>query len=381
MIAIRTVAGALVVGLLPAVAVASSAGQAAGQPSRHPAGTGAVVTSAFRVSAREHYGQAANGSGYSVILTTGSPRHAWVLGGTNPGGPSSPVAGQWNGSKFVASRLPHGLTGFITDACAVSPDDVWAASQYGRYVLHWNGHLWSVARSWPSGQITGLIALSADDVWVFGAPASGGQGTGTWHFDGVSWTRYTGPSGTIYRASAVTSRDIWAISDARMAQAIMWYHQGRWHTVPAGRALAGVQLHDILAVSDSDVWVLGAVSSKSGQISLALARWDGRTWLRVPVRLHAWPGRLARGPHGGVLVTAVPAGAIASGLILAVSPNGAQTTMRIQAAQGSGVSDAALIPGTRDIWASGGILTLRGSDAAIWSGQLARTRRPPTDDD
>ncbi|HEY2508553.1 MAG TPA: hypothetical protein VGI58_18695 [Streptosporangiaceae bacterium] len=383
MIAIRTLAAVLVAGLVPAVAIAWPADPVTGWPPRHPAGTGTgtIATSAFRLSDRKHYGQPANGSGYSEILTTGRAREAWIFGGTNPGGPSSPVAGQWNGSAFVATPLPPGLGGFITDAVAVSADDIWAASQYGQYVVHWNGHRWSVVRRWTTGQITGLTALSARNVWVFGATEGGTQGAGTWHFNGTTWTRYTGAASTIYRASAMSSADIWAIFATPVAQSVRWYHQGRWQSVPAGRALAKVQLHDILALSDRDVWVLGAQTSRPGVSSMVLARWNGRAWWRVPISLHAWPGQLAPGIHGGVLVTATPGGAMAAGLILTVSPRGVQTVTRIQSAQGSGVSDAALIPGARGIWAIGGILTAQGSDAALWTGQLPRTRRSATDDD
>lgn len=381
MLGIRSVAATLLAGLMPAMAFGPAAGSAARGQQRHAAGSGAVVTAAFELSARQHYGRPANASGFSVILTTGGAQAAWVFGGTNPGGPSTPVADQWTGGKLAPSRLPARLTGFITDACATSADDVWAASEYGHYVLHWNGQGWQVARRWPGGHITGLAALSADNVWVFGTGPDGTRGTGTWHFNGTSWTHLTGPSGTIYRASAIAWHDIWAISASQQGQAILWQHAGQWRQVPTGSALDGVQLRDILAISNADVWVLGDTVTATGTVMLAMAHWNGRGWSRVPMSLDAWAGRLAVGPDGDVLATATPSGAAAAGLILQVSPHGVQAEARIQAGDGSGVSDVTQVPGTRgELWASGGVLTARGSDAAIWTGSATPLARRTTTD-
>src|SRR5262245_29694437 len=136
----------------------------------HPRPSAHASRSAFRVAVSLHYGTPANASGYSVVVATGG-REAWIFGGTNPGGPSTPVAERWNGSTMTASALPAGLTGFISDASAPSATDIWAASEYGGYVVHWDGARWRLAMRWRGGIITGLTAVSANDVWVFGTTA------------------------------------------------------------------------------------------------------------------------------------------------------------------------------------------------------------------
>src|SRR5258707_607647 len=83
-------------------------------------------------------------------------------------GTSTPIAERCNGQRVTPSRLPARLTGFISDATAPSPRDIWAVSQYGGYVLHWNGRRWHVARRWRGGQITDVAAATPKDVWVFG---------------------------------------------------------------------------------------------------------------------------------------------------------------------------------------------------------------------
>jgi hypothetical protein len=322
-----------------------------------------------RVAVTRHYGQVANASGFSVILATG-PGQAWAFGGTNPGGPSSPVAAQWNGTILTPSALPTGLTGFISDASAPAPGDVWAASQYGHYVLHWDGQHWSIAGRWRRGEITGLTAIGPRNVWVFGATDTGSRLMGTWHFNGTSWQLAAGPARAIYRGSAISRHDIWAIAASRAGTVVLRY-SGRWRIVRTGGVLAGVLPSDVLAISDQDVWVAGDVISQNGTPHLVLAHWNGAHWSRLAAGLQAWAGRLAPGPNGGVLLTATPANAAATGLILHASPQGWGGTTVVQSSLGSGVSDVAMAPGSRSLWATGGILTRLGGDAAIWSAPLA----------
>jgi hypothetical protein len=389
---LRICSTAAVAGLVPAVALAGAtdpalARQAApgnsGTPhharSHHARSAALASKPAYRILVSSHFGQPGNASGYSAIVVTGR-RQAWAFGGTNPGGPSTPVAEHWNGAAMTPSALPTGLTGFISDASAPSATDIWAASEYGGYVLHWNGTRWSLARRWAGSTITGLTAVSADDVWIFGAVA-GGRGTGTWHFNGQYWRRLPGTAATIYRASATSRRDIWAITTGTKADSILRYNGKRWRPVRTGRVLAGVAASDILATSDRDVWVLGDKVSGNA-IRLVLAHWNGARWTRVNTHVTAFAGRLSPGTRGTVLVTATPAGASAAGLILQVSADGRRHVTAIRSGLGSGVSAVAEIRGTRLLLASGGVLTRLGGNAVIWEGQLSRAaHRRIADDD
>jgi hypothetical protein len=329
----------------------------------------------MRVAAVRHYGQPANASGFSVIIATGA-RQAWAFGGTNPGGPSTPIAALWNGTTLTPSTLPSGLTGFIDDASAPAADDVWAAAQYGRYVLHWNGKEWRLAREWPSGQITGLTAVSTRDVWIFGTTTDGSRIVGTWHFDGTTWRPVTGAAGSIYRASAVSQNDIWAIGANSGADVILRYDGRTWSRVRTGPALNGIQPEDILAVSNRDVWVAGTENTRAGWPRLELAHWNGSYWSRLPHGPTAWAGRLATGPSGEVLLTAMPVSASTTGLIMRASPHGWGSVIVVAGGLASGVSDVALAPRTSSLWATGGILTRLGGAAAIWTGSLGPAGRP-----
>ena len=377
MLRIRLIAA--LAGLVPVLALTGAADSALARPAV-PGGPSAPVaravkasTSAFRVLVSRHYGTAANASGYSVIVATGT-RQAWVFGGTNPGGPSMPVADRWNGRTMTPSALPPGLTGFISDASAPSATDIWAASEYGGYVLHWNGVRWKLAMRWPRGTITGLTAVSASNVWVFGTTATGLRGTGTWHFNGKAWRRVGGAAASIYRASAASGRDIWAIAAGPKADSILVNRGRSWRPVRTGRVLAGVILHDVLAISADSVWVVGDEVS-AGSVRLVLAHWNGTSWSRIPTRMRAWPRRLARGPDGTVLITATSA-AGASGLILQAGIHGWRPAVTIQSDLGSGVADVAMLRRARSLLASGGILTRSGGNAVIWMRRLGPVHRP-----
>jgi hypothetical protein len=348
---------AIVAGLAPVVAFGTFA---SATTSRQPP---VETSSASGVTFPRHYGGAGNASGFSAIVVTGR-RSAWVFGGTNPGGPSSPVAARWDGTQLIPSALPAGLSGFIGAASASSPDNVWAVSFYGRYALRWNGRTWQVARRWAHGQITGVLAISPSDVWVFGSTSTGSRGVGTWHFDGRSWTLVHGLPGAIYQASR-WRHDIWAIAVGPRGDQIVHSNGRNWRRVATGSNLTGLALESVVAVSGSDVWLLGdSVGNTPGR--LVLLHWNGHQWRRLETRLHAWAGQLATGQLGGVLVTATPLGSPDAGLILEVSAHGKIASTTVASALGSGVSDAALAPGARKLWATGGVLTQLGGNAAFW---------------
>jgi hypothetical protein len=346
--------------------------QPSGQAVRLPDNPGTAASSAFKMAVIRHYGMPANASGYSVILVTGS-QQAWAFGGTNPGGPSAPVAALWNAGTTATAPLPAGLTSFISDASATSSSDVWAASQYGRYLLHFDGVRWQVARRWQQGQVTGVTAVAPADVWVFGTSADGTSAIGTWHYDGLSWQRVAGLAGSIVRASALSASDIWAIAASPASYSVVRFDGTNWQVVPTGSALDSVHVRDILATSSSDVWVLGDKSDGSGGVRLVLLHWNGASWASLVTTVNAWAGRLAAGPYATVLVTATPAAsASASGLIVQASANAGRLAISPRSwLSTGGISDVALARRAAGLlWVSGAVLTRIGGAAVIWSGQL-----------
>jgi hypothetical protein len=321
-----------------------------------------------------HYGRPQNASGYSVIVAPGRS-DAWAFGGTNPGGSSQPVALQWNGTRWRFSPLPRGLSGFIGDASAPSGRDVWAVSYSGGYILHWNGTRWSVGKRWRHHAVlTGVTALGPADVWAFGTTTAGVSGMGTWHFDGRAWSRVRGPGREIYRASAVSARDIWAVAATRRGGFVEHYNGRSWRSVRTLPALGRASLDDVLAVSRHDVWLVGNLRAHD-EGRLVVAHFDGRRWTKTLTPWHADTGRLASDGSGGVWITADTTGADTHALIGRLSRGGRQSWTTLRHGLGSGVSDISTARGTTRVWLSGGFLTRDGGDAAIWSHGSSRPSR------
>lgn len=381
---------ATAVAILPAIALSPAAGHASvrqPQPASQadPASQAKPASQAWRLAIDRHYGQPGNASGYSEIVTAG--RALWAFGGTNPGGQGSPVALIRVGQSWHVSRLPAGLTNFISAASAPDASDIWAISGYGRYALHWDGKRWQVAKRWSGqGALSGVTAISHRDVWVFGTSAAGVHTTGTWHFNGRSWVAVKAAGRDIYRASAVSARDIWAIAAGRRGDSIERLGKQGWRRIHTGRVLAGVRWNDILAESQHNVWILGDDASRLGSGRLVLAHWNGRHWTRIDTSLDAWAGQLASAGPGRLVATATSSGLLADGLIVQMTSQGHLTWSTIASSLGSGVSDVAFAPRTHTLWASGGILTRLGGDAAVWARTLPHAdrradRRADPDDD
>jgi hypothetical protein len=326
----------------------------------------------WQIAAKVHYGASDNASGYSAVIAP-ARNDAWAFGGTNPGGPSTPAAERWDGMRWRASALPAGLNGFIVAAAASSASNVWAVGD--GYVLRWNGVRWTVAKTWNTGdEITSVAVISRYDVWVFGSSSFSGQASlGTWHYDGRRWAQLTAAAGSaagIYRASAVSENDIWAITVSPRGGSVVHYNGTAWDNVPAAdAALADAQLSDVLAVSWNNVWVSGTTPANAADGHLVLAHWNGRCWRRF---MAPWPvqqsERFAADGAGGIWIPVVTGGNSPATWILHLSRNGEWTRAEIAATRGSGVGvgDLALIPGTTTLWGTGGLVTTSGGDAAIW---------------
>jgi hypothetical protein len=351
---------------------AAGAAQVAGVPgAAGPSGMASVVGAAgpagWRMVATRHYGDPDDASGYSAVVAAGRSS-AWAFGGTNPGGGSVPAAARWAGGQWRPWPLPAHLSGFIGDASAASSRDIWAVSYSSGYVLHWNGTRWRVAKSWHQHDVlTGVTALSPTNVWVFGTTTTGTRGLGTWHFTGRGWARAGGRANEIYRASAVSWRDIWAVAANARGGFVEQYDGRSWRRARTGRLLADTRLDDVLALSHRDVWVVGNLQTRHGDGRMLIAHYDGRRWTRVLTRRHADIGRLAPDGAGGIWITADNTGTRSDALIGHLPRHGRLTWTTLRHGLGSGVSDIAVNRDTSRVWLSGGFLTRAGGDAAIWS--------------
>jgi hypothetical protein len=218
-----------------------------------------------------------------------------------------------------------------------------------------------------------VTALARSDVWVFGTATTGATGLGTWHFNGRSWTRVRGRARSIYRASAVSRHDIWAVAAARDGGIVEHFDGRSWRRVPTGLALRHAGFDDVLALSRHDVWLTGHLRSGPETGRLIVAHFDGRRWSRILTPWRAGTGRLAADGRRGVWVTADTAGASPHALIGHLTTAGHPAWTMLRTGLASGISDIAAVRGTSRIWLTGGFLTAAGGDAVVWSRGSDRT--------
>jgi hypothetical protein len=323
----------------------------------------AAVTG-WRLFSRQHYGAPANFSAYLAVVASGKSS-AWAFGGTAlrgaPGGPGQPVAEHWDGRAWRGSPLPGGLSDSIDAASAASATDVWAVTRFGGYVLHWNGVRWSVAkRLRGSGQLTGVTALSARDVWVFGGRGATG-GLGTWHFDGQAWRQWTGNARGLESASAVSAVNIWAIGGLLTPFSAIMHFDGRsWRPVTA-KALSGLSFGDIHAFSRNDIWASAIAGNSSSSLSAWLVHFNGAQWTRVAVPWKVIPDRIAADGQGGLWLSAF--GLADQPFVVHRTASGRWSRTAISTL----LFGLALIPGTASLWGVSLAPAQTGADAAIWA--------------
>jgi hypothetical protein len=322
----------------------------------------AAVTG-WRQFFRHHYGAPGNFSGYGAVVAPGKS-DAWAFGGTALSGGTAPfgtpVAEHWNGRTWRGSPLPAGLHDSINAASASSASDIWAVTHFGGYVLHWNGARWSLAKRLPgAGQLTGVTALSASDVWVFGGGGFIG-GLGTWHFNGRVWRQWTGNASGLENGSAVSASNIWALGGTLTPDSTIEHFNGRsWRPVTA-KALSGLSFQSIRAFGRNDIWVSATVATSN--LPAFLVHFNGTHWTRFVVPWKVDVSHIAADGHGGLWLNA-----------LGTTNNQAFVVHRTASGRWSRTAistflpDLALIPGTASLWGVGLAAKGTGGDAVIWA--------------
>ncbi len=321
----------------------------------------AATSPGWRTVFSHVYGGAGSQSALFAVTAT-STRNAWAFGGTNVGATGSPVAEHWQGGSWRASKLPGGLGDSINAASAPSASDVWAVSDQGGYILHFNGTSWSAASKRFSGfgELTGVTAFSRSNVWVFGGPGAS-PGFGTWHYNGQSWTK--SPIATkdgIVRASALSSSNMWAVGSVNAGEDSIFHYSGGWHQATAS-ALAGLQFHAILAKATDNVWALANIATNGFRPYLVHLTSSG--WARIKIPYSLAPFDFASDGHGGLWMTAGDS----AGAGWAVHRTASGHWSRVSLGKSAHMLAPALIPGTASLWGAGYVSQKVGSKAVIWA--------------
>ena len=94
-----------------------------------------------------------------------------ATGGINRHNAQHALSERWNGARWSVVRVngPH-----LAGVSALAANDAWAAAGSGSSagagrIMHWNGHLWTLATKLDSRRGLGAVAeVSPTDVWAVG---------------------------------------------------------------------------------------------------------------------------------------------------------------------------------------------------------------------
>jgi hypothetical protein len=159
---------------------------------------------------------------------------------------------------------------------------------------------WQVVPSVSFGSqdniLASVSAASPTDAWAVGAyyeSKTSPLATLGHHFDGTVWTAFPLPNvgvqqNTLLGVSMPAPGKAWAVGfyeSGSFAQNTLIEHfsGGIWSVVPSPNP-SNTQnlLYGVAAISDSDVWAVGAHQDVSGLWHTLTEHWDGSSWLVVP---------------------------------------------------------------------------------------------------
>jgi hypothetical protein len=158
------------------------------------------------------------------------------------------------------------------------------------------GNGWSVQPSYSFGSrdniLAGVSAASSTDAWAVGAyyPSSSNVlATLAQHFDGTRWTAYPLPNvgvqeNCLLAVSMPASGTAWAVgyyvNGKFQQQALIEYFNGSvWSVIPSpGPGALQNILYGVAAISNSDVWAVGAEQDALGIWHTLTEHWDGSAW-------------------------------------------------------------------------------------------------------
>ena len=274
-------------------------------------------------------------TGFSVVPSPAAPNaflsgtaaiadnDIWAVGYDDvqvaPPAYNSPLAMHFDGKSWSIVPTPTLSSGGVNPpnaqffgVGAVSSKDVWAVGiktgpdnpDFGEQLIeHWDGTAWSVDTTGPEiegADLQHVAAISANNVWAFGA--GGGSGPLVEHWDGTAWSivpnsgALSGLSG-ISAVSVDSANNIWALaSNNTGGPSLVEFNGTTWSQVAAMPTINGEHMNAgaITAISPTDVWIAGSGFFTSVVVRTphsyrivtidhqAVAQWNGTSLSVVP---------------------------------------------------------------------------------------------------
>lgn len=232
-----------------------------------------------------------------------------TISGTGGGVKGSSVSlsctGGWN---VVPSPSVGSLDNNLAPVSAVSATDAWAVGSYytsnNPTVLqamgeHFDGSSWTefpLPNVGPNeNSLLGVSELPSGHAWAVGydVNAEFAQQTLVEHYDGTTWSVVPSPSpgaeqNILYGVSAVSDSDVWAVGALQDANGL-WHtltehwNGSAWSAVPAVDAGAsGNQFFAVRAVSSNSVYATGQQAGSGFPSQALVEHWNGTSWSVLP---------------------------------------------------------------------------------------------------
>jgi len=244
-------------------------------------------------------------------VTAPTAREAWAVGSRTLVGTfaSRTLIQRWDGVQWGVelspSPNPEG-SNTLSGVAAVPgrPGELWAVGAYSAplhsqtLILRRAGIVgigWHVVPSPSPASDNFLKAVDAtgpNDAWAVGfglIAGTNGQNIGlVQHWDGLRWSseKIKGLEDVrLHGVDALAPNDVWAVGDLLPASGprvplILHFDGFSWSRVPAPSLPSGGVLKNVVALSPSNVYAVGATAF--GLPETLVLRWDGRSWTREP---------------------------------------------------------------------------------------------------
>jgi hypothetical protein len=211
------------------------------------------------------------------------------------------------GWQLVTSPNVGQFSNSLADVDALRSDLAWAVGYYRQdkthrktLLLRWNGTSWSVIPSPSPGTLSnallGVAAIDDNDAWAVGYKKSGGAGgyrSLVLHYDGTAWTEVegvpaVGGDNVLTGVSAVSGDDIWAagyyVEGTQHKTLTLHYDGAVWERVAsANEGGAVTALRDVDASSPTDAWGVGLrYQATRNRFVASTQHWDGSSWSLFP---------------------------------------------------------------------------------------------------
>ena len=312
-----------------------------------------AATGAWRIVKQVHSGSSGD---FTAVVATGKSS-GWAFN-ANLAALTKPTAWQRNGNSWTQAAFPSKSGEEVVAAGAASPSDVWAFTNIATRsrVLHWNGHMWSVAHVF-TGLVGGASVVSRTDVWVFGQPGINQQ-LGNWHYNGHRWSEL---SRSLDGGSALSATSVWAFRGT----SVYHFNGHKWSRTSVAtllppklsNGLNDPMVTGIYAQSAKSVYAIGNGQAQDEGGPTVVLHYNGHGWSNVAEGSYGY-GTLPLGqqisPDGsGGLWLPMPGYAGMKSYVLHYSAGKLITAPLPRAALRIDVVSVAHVPGSTDMLAGG----------------------------